>query len=283
MKVALYPNFQKKNALECAKRVCGILKEIGFQVAVTRQFEAEFPGGVIFEEIEVSAHSSEFVIAIGGDGTMLRCAKNLVGYDTKLLGINTGRLGFMASLESDELEKLVNLRTEDYSVSERMLLRGVLTGGETAEFCALNDIAIHSGLSKAGDFAVYSGVSHIGTYRADGVLFSTPTGSTAYALSAGGPIIEPDLECIEMTLMCPHTFFSRPMIFQPERLLRVENVSPDDRKDRMYLSVDGDPPIHFGPDAKLEIRKSSHKIKLVDIGGNTFHESVGSKLMRSIK
>ena len=275
MRAALYPNPRKTEALECAERVREVLVGAGIEVLDFAQ-----------------AAGCDFVIAIGGDGTMLRCAKKIIGYNTKLLGVNMGKLGFMASLESDELEKMALLRQERYTVSERMMLQGKLwTMAGTRGITALNDISISTNYSKSGDFEVYkahdvasdAGDFLIGRYRADGVLFSTPTGSTAYALSAGGPVIEPDLECIEMTLICPHTFFSRPMIFAPDRVLSVRNVSENDEKSQVCISVDGEEPIPFRRGDRLDVRMSEFKIKMVDIDGNSFHESLASKLMRSIK
>jgi NAD+ kinase len=287
MKAALYPNFQKQNALSCALAACDILTECGIQVSVSGEFAQEFSckPQVIFKDIDEAAAESDFIIAIGGDGTMLRCAKHLIGYDTKMLGINTGRLGFMACLEDNQLEKLALLKSGDYKVSERMLLNCSLINedGSHSDYIALNDICVSERYAKICDFSVYSQQALIGKYRADGVLFSTPTGSTAYALSAGGPIIEPELECIEMTLICPHSLFSRPMLFSSERILEVENNCTPDRVNHTYLSIDGEAPIEFGCNRQLLISKSSHKIKFIDPVGNSFHETLGKKLMRSIK
>ena len=115
MKVALYPNFQKKNALKCAREACDILVSAGIEVSVSEEFRSDFSDkeSVVFEDISVSAETADIVIAIGGDGTILRCAKFLMGTDTKLLGINTGTLGFMAGLEAFQLDKLTRLTTGD--------------------------------------------------------------------------------------------------------------------------------------------------------------------------
>ncbi|MDE5569305.1 MAG: NAD(+)/NADH kinase, partial [Ruminococcus sp.] len=121
MKAVLYPNFQKKNALNCAMKVCDVLSRSGIQVSISAEYMHEFgeKSFVLFEDINEAVRTSDIVIAIGGDGTILRCAKFLMGTDTKLLGINTGTLGFMAGLEADELDKLSQLKTGEYDVSER--------------------------------------------------------------------------------------------------------------------------------------------------------------------
>ncbi|HBB71503.1 MAG TPA: NAD(+) kinase [Ruminococcus sp.] len=283
MKAALYPNFQKKNALPCARETCDVLDKAGIEVAVSGEFRNEFAdkGFVKFEDISESAKDSDFVIAIGGDGTILRCAKYLIGTDTKLLGINTGTLGFLAGLEADQLSNLYRLKTGDYSVSERMTLDVTFhtEDGDTS-FTALNEIAARSGSFRICDFDVCADGYLTGRYRADGVLFSTPSGSTAYALSAGGPVIEPDLECIEMTLICPHSLFSRATLFSPGRKLCITDRTSGGG---MVVTVDGDLERKLGEGESVDICRGRHNVKFIDLIGNSFHESLCRKLCRPIK
>ncbi|MDD6345000.1 MAG: NAD(+)/NADH kinase [Oscillospiraceae bacterium] len=286
MRVAVNFNPEKNNAPQCAEKVCEILLGDGAEVSVSPAYRNKFSKykNIIFEPLSESAEKSDFVIAIGGDGTMLRCAKKIIGYRAGMIGINTGRLGFMASLESDCLEKLLLLKRGQYEITERMLLHGILYDKtEKYEFDALNDINISGMYSKICDFGLYSGSYQVGSYRADGVIFSTPTGSTAYALSAGGPVIEPDLECIEMTLVCPHSLFSRAMLFSPERTLTLLSKSSSEESP-VYMSFDGESPVTFQAESRLEISKSRYKIPFVDFySKNAFHESLSKKLMQSIK
>lgn len=286
MRIAVHFNPEKNNAPECARKTCEILLRAGAEVSVSPVHRSEFSdySNIIFEPLSESAGKSDFVIAIGGDGTMLRCAKKIIGYSARMIGINTGRLGFMASLESDSLEKLTLLKSGQYELTERMLLHGVLRSDSGIhEFNALNDINISGMYSKICDFKLYSGNYQIGSYRADGIIFSTPTGSTAYALSAGGPVIEPDLECIEMNLVCPHSLFSRAMLFSSERILDLECTSASEETP-VYLSFDGESPVSFQKESRLEISKSKYKIPFVDFySKNAFHESLSKKLMQSIK
>lgn len=282
MKAALYPNFQKKNALSCAREACDILISAGIEVYVSEEFRDEFSDKieVKYEDISISARNADVVIAIGGDGTILRCAKYLIGTDTKLLGINTGTLGFMAGLEADQLDKLKMLKTGDYEVSERMTLE--VKTADNKIYTALNDICAKSRNSKICDFEVYAAGYLIGGYRADGVLFSTPSGSTAYALSAGGPIIEPDLECIEMTLICPHSLFSRATLFSAERTLCFKDTTADEKR-TISVSIDGETYIELTNGQSIEICKGRHKIRFIDLIGNSFHESLCRKMMKPIK
>ncbi len=284
MKAVLYPNFQKPNALRCAREVCDVLHSYGAVLSVSEDFRSDFADKdfVVFENIEDSVAGADFVIAIGGDGTILRCAKFLMGTDTKLLGINTGTLGFMAGLEADQLDKLKLLITGDYEVSQRMTL-DITYHGENGDevYTALNEVSARSGSFRICDFEVYSEGYLIGRYRADGVLFSTPSGSTAYALSAGGPVIEPDLECIEMTLICPHSLFSRATLFSSERHLRLTDKTSGG--DSIVINVDGEHPISLSENESIDICRGRNNISFVNVIGNSFHESLCRKLCRPIK
>ena len=205
-----------------------------------------------------------------------------MGIDTKLLGINTGTLGFMAGLEADQLDKLSLLVSGDYEISERMTIDMVVheEGGDRV-YTALNEVSARSGSFRISDFEVFSDGYLVGKYRADGVLFSTPSGSTAYALSAGGPVIEPDLECIEMTLICPHSLFSRATMFSPSRKLRLSNSNTVG--EQMVVSVDGEVIETLSGGESVEIMRGRNNLRFVNLIGNSFHESLCRKLCRPIK
>lgn len=284
MRAALYPNFQKPNALTCAREACDVLHSVDIEVCVSGEFREEFSDKqyVIFEDISESAKNADVFLAIGGDGTILRCAKLLMDTDAKLLGINTGTLGFMAGLESDQLDKLRLLKTEDYEISERMTLDVVHHGTDGDEvYTVLNEVSARSGSFRICDFEVFSDGYLVGRYRADGVLFSTPSGSTAYALSAGGPIIEPDLQCIEMTLICAHSLFSRPTVFSAERRLRL--IQKTKGGESMVINVDGELHINLHENEYIEVFRGKHNVKFINLIGNSFHESLCRKLCRPLK
>lgn len=284
MKAAIYPNFQKNNAFECARKLCDILNENDIDIFIDSSYKNEFKDkpSVKYGQFDDIAAEADFAIAIGGDGTILKCAKHLIETDTKLLGINTGRLGFMSALEYDQLEQIESLKTGNYFVSERMMLTAEIdNNGSIYELEALNDISVSAVYSNICEFNIYTDSCLIGKYRADGAVFSTPTGSTAYSLSAGGPIIEPEMECIEMTLICPHSLFARPMIFSPNKKIKFENCSK--RNPDMFISVDGGEHIKLSYGSWIEISCSQHKIKIIDITGNAFYNSLNQKLMRPIK
>jgi NAD+ kinase len=286
MKAVVFPNLKKSNALSCAREVCDVLHSCGMTPVAEPKLQALFfdKSFVTYQPITEAVQDADFAIAIGGDGTILRCASHLIHTKTKLLGINTGRLGFMAALEPHQLQEITRLQTGDYRVSKRMLLCGDLMDmqGHVLQHCtALNDIIIARQYAHVIDFQVYRNDVLLGEYRADGVLFSTPTGSTAYALSAGGPIIEPEFPCIEMTLICPHSLSARPMLFSPESRLSVA-LQPQDARD-VYISADGAPPICLDAYHVMEIYRSPHEISLIDMSGNTFFDSLNRKMVQSLK
>ncbi len=282
MKAAVFPNFQKENALDCARSVCDILHDCGIEVWIDSNYKFDFNDKeyVHFDLFDEFVKDSDFAVAIGGDGTILKCASHIVKSDTKLLGINTGRLGFMSAFESDNLEYLSRLKTGNYTVTERMMLECQIMGDDKV-YTALNDITASGMYTRICDFSIFDERGRIGSYRADGAVFSTPTGSTAYSLSAGGPIIDPCMECIEMTLICPHSLFARPMIFPAWKKIRF--LVNDKNRQKLYLSIDGNEPIEVLDTDVVEIRRSQHTIKLIGMNENTFYNSLNKKMMHPIK
>ncbi len=286
MKVVIFPHLQKGQAPEITKKVCLTLYRNGMVVwadSSCMKLLKEFPF-VCFAPFDDAIKDADIAVAIGGDGTILHCANHLIGTSAKLLGINTGRLGFLASMEQDQIGEIARLQTGDYRVSKRMLLHGVLRNavGETVEdFTALNDIVISRNYSRVIDLTVSRNGEILGQYRADGVIFSTPTGSTAYAFSAGGPIIEPEFSCVEMTLICPHAMAARPILFSPHNELFVTCQVRGEHD--VQICADGECPASFPASHILEISSSDQMISMLDLSGNTFFDSLSRKLMQPLK
>ncbi len=282
MKVVLYPNFTKKNALPTALKCCDILNRLDIGVLIPESCKNEFAekSYVTYGRTEEISRECDIMIAIGGDGTILKASAYAAENNTLLLGINTGRLGFMASMESDELENLSRLKSGDYRVETRMMIDAVLVrdGEATASYTALNDVVISRPYSKITDYEVSTDGIVVSSIRSDGMVFATPTGSTAYALSSGGPILEPETECIQMTPICPHSLFSRTMVFTADRVLEIKHTGSE-----VCFSVDGRGRHELDSDDKLVIKKSAKKLRLIDIKGHSFFEAVNNKLMNPIK
>ena len=284
MKIVLFPNFGKKNALSTAIKCCDILNELGTEIFAADCYKAEFAekNFVKFGKIEEIAEKCDIIIAIGGDGTILKASVHASNYNKPLMGINTGRLGFMASMEIDELDMLSRLKTRDYTVETRMMIDAAVMRDNKiiSEHTALNDVVISRPYSKITDYTVFTDGIAVSSMRSDGMVFATPTGSTAYALSAGGPILEPSTECIQLTPICPHSLFSRTMVFTAERTLEVRHYADDDL---VYFSVDGKKNCQILKNDTLIIKKSLKKLRLIDIKGNSFFNAVNNKLMNPIK
>lgn len=285
MKVALHPNMTRENALICAKETVNRLLALGFAIYIDCSYKKYYNDikGIIFDDFKKNVEQCDIIIVIGGDGTILHSAQFAYCYNKPLLGINTGTLGFMASLESDELEKLSRLKVGDYTIEKRMLLSAKIESPNSSKtFNALNDIVVFkSPFAKLPDFEVSSNGVTVSRIRADGIIFSTPTGSTAYALSAGGPIIEPDMECIEVTQLSAHSLFARTMIFTANKTLTLTCKTRDEQD--IYISIDGENTMKMSDNKKIIITKSEKIIQLIDINGNNFYKAINEKLMRPFK
>ncbi|MEE0022915.1 NAD(+)/NADH kinase [Ruminococcus sp.] len=288
MKVVLFPHLQKGCAPSVAQKMCLALHRNGMEVLVDpvcQELLQDMPFIQYVPFLE-AVQDADVAIAIGGDGTILHCARHVVGTKAKLLGVNTGRVGFLASMEPDQIGEVARLQTGDYRVSRRMLLHGVLrdaSGTCVRNFTALNDIVISRNFSRVAEFSVSRNHVLLGEYRADGVIFSTPTGSTAYALSAGGPIIEPEFACVEMTLICPHALSARPILFSPQNDLEVRCSVREGQNEDVFLSADGEKAIPFPAGHVLEISGSEQTVDILDLSGNTFFDSLSRKLMQPLK
>ncbi len=222
------------------------------------------------------------MITVGGDGTILHWGRLAAVYGLPLLGVNRGRLGFMATLEPSDISRIPDILS-DFTVSKRMIMSVEIHRAdgscETRE--ALNDVVVErTRASKLPEFRISCGDSEVSRVHADGVIFSTPTGSTAYALSAGGAIIAPDMECIECTPLCPHTLFSRPMIFSMTREISLRCSSYQGSV--VTISVDGERGIPFGDGDVLQLHRCDKPLELIE-AGEGFFGAVRNKLMTPLK
>ena len=224
MKALICTNFKKEKSITLVPKLINALKKNDIIPMMPFNSREHFLSDdvVYADESDILAETDVF-ITIGGDGTILKWGKKAALLNKPLLGINTGRLGFMTALETDEFDKINVLKSGNYHISKRMLMNGNFSvSGKTKNYLALNDIVLSKdSYSKLPEFTVKINNITVSKIRADGIIFSTPTGSTAYALSAGGPIIEPTVECIELTHLCAHTLLNRPMIFSGNDVITV--------------------------------------------------------------
>ena len=223
---------------------------------------------------------ADVLIVLGGDGTILEAARRSAQRGTPILGINLGRLGYMAELELGELDQLSRLFSGDYRIETRSMLRVELlsAGGELRSFCyALNDAVISNGsVSRMIDLELLEGGTSVTTYRADGLIVATPTGSTAYSMSAGGAIVDPRVSCFCVTPICPQSFMARPLIFSDQSVLEVRNVCV--REKMLYLTVDGRMNFELYRNQVVRVTKSSMQTKLIRLKSCGFYRKLRQKM-----
>ena len=280
MKALILPNYGKEDTHNCAEAICEILERSGCEVLTQPLCWDCFDKASVSDKFNArdAVASCDVVIAIGGDGTMMHAAKFAAEAGKPILGINTGRLGFMAGLESTEPELISRLVSGDYTTEQRMLLDvEVLRDGQTVNIShAINDAVVSRGaLSKIITIKVHHNGRQAMELRADGLIVSTPTGSTAYALSAGGPVIDPSFKCIEVTPVCPHSLMDRTIIFDSDSELTIE---ADRRKeeyitlpdDRINLAVDGERTCELMLGDTIRIRRSALAAEFIIIKKQSF-------------
>lgn len=281
MNIAVVVNLDKKNAVKYAKDIVKIFLENGAKVLMNcdnAQYFNAFKIEYFNTDTELFS-KCDLAVTVGGDGTIIHTAKIAATAKKFLIGVNVGRLGFAADVEPEEIDKLTRLLTGDYGIQKRMLLDVTVKSesGKEEKLLAVNDAIIARGeLSRIIDLQVYLNEQKISAYRADGLLFSTPTGSTAYSLSAGGPIIEPEMECILMTPVCPHSLFSRSVLFDSQSKLSVKTLISDDNK--AVLTVDGQKSIELKPTDTVMIKKSDLYLNLITLHKRNFYTKLNEKL-----
>lgn len=280
MKILIMPNLDKKNSGNVTNDVMKKLIELDFEVLMAERFFEFFNHlNIRFGDFYEMISECHMIVTIGGDGTIIHTAKHAVYVDKPILGINAGRLGFMAGLEHHELHKLEKLKTEDYITNDRMMIEAThykADGNITCKYHSLNEVVIANGaVSSIIDLDIECDGRFLTNLLADGVIFSTPTGSTAYALSAGGPIVCPQINAISMTTICSHSLSDRAMVFSDKNVFKIQ-ISQTNRAPA-YFTVDGDESEQLQLGDWIEIKKSAKTIKLINLHGRSFYEVVCEK------
>lgn len=269
----------KNGAYEESLKAIRLLKSFGGKILMTADLSEKYSDNDIafFESHEVLIQKCDAVVTIGGDGTIIHAAKHAANFEKPLLGINMGRLGFVAELEPNELPMLERLFSGDYNVEKRQMLKVTLKSKSgNKSFFALNDAVISRGsMTKIIDLDVWLKKSYICHYCADGLIVATPTGSSAYALSAGGPVIEPSMSCILMTPICSHSLFSRPVLFNPSSEILVNAASREDTD--LTLTIDGETTIPITADDTVVITTAEIYAELIVLKDKTFYRVLSDK------
>lgn len=220
------------------------------------------------------------VVILGGDGTILDAARRAAPYNIPVIGLNLGRLGYLAELETGELSELSSLISGDYRIEERSMIniemidaQGIVRKREYA----LNDAVLSNGsISRIVDLVLSEGGVEIASYRSDGMIVSTPTGSTAYSLAAGGAIVDPRLNCLCVTPICPHSLYSRPLIFPDCADIEIKNASQ--REKSLFLTIDGRINHEMFTGERIRVTRSKLSAKFIRLKDSSFYERLRQKM-----
>ena len=284
MKIVLSPNPYRDKGLKVAQEAQRILRRSGAETVMCYPFEVdqkapEIPAHIKFQEAGEAFQNADLMVCFGGDGTILHAAKDAQSYGVPILGVNLGSVGFMAELEQGELPQLARLAEGNYTTETRMMLdvRVRRDGRTVFSDIALNDAALTKGAAaRMVDLEIYGDKVLMSHFSSDGVVVSTPTGSTAYSMSAGGPIVEPTAETIIVTPICPHALSARSFVLGGDRQVAVK-MGRMARK-TAYLSVDGGRAFRLNGGDTVELKRSHAKTRLVRLTNRTFYEILNQKL-----
>lgn len=267
--IGLIANFKKERAADSVKHVASLAAGMGFTVLSEARAAALCPTLVECPVQSFTDRGVEAVVALGGDGTMLDASHQLAGQHLPMMGLNIGSLGYLTSVEEHQFgDALQQLREDRYGVSLRSALTVTVTHADGARFSlpdALNDVVANHGASAhAVEIELLLDEKPVASFLCDGIIVSTPTGSTAYSLSAGGPILLPDTAGLVISLICPHTLTSRPLVVRDTTHIALRVITCDVP---MLLSSDGrdDAPLHCGD--RVELTRSRHDVPVIELHG----------------
>ncbi len=271
MRVAYVMNTAAGSSATAAPKLTAALKDLGVTL-----LEMTWKDGPLSKTDAAVLSSCDMAVVLGGDGSIMHIAKNAAAFGVPVLGVNGGTIGFMAGLEMHQLDRLARLLEGRFAIETRMMLDVKLERkGETLAFTALNEAVVsHGNLSRLVRLEVFSDDHPVITYRADGVIVATPTGSTAYSLSAGGPIVDPAMSCMLLTPVCPHAMHTRPYLFTDRVALSIKADSS------AYLTVDSEQAVPLDEGDRVVIRRSKTDAKLISLKEeDAFYDILTQKLI----
>jgi len=275
------PNLTREFSYSVTVETINVLKSLDVDFFVSPSCSDErLDKFVLYSTDEESIDNCDLIIAIGGDGSIIHAAKSAAIKNKPILGINAGNLAFMAGIEQNELHLLKNLIENNFYQDDRMMLSARIYSDKDDllyQNVCLNDIVVARGEQiEMINLSVMCDGKRINSYSSDGLIFSTSTGSTAYSLSAGGPVMDPSIESILLTPICTHSLFSRSLIFNPRTVITVIN---EDMNNNCSISFDGEKAIPIPHKAKIIIEKSDISAKFIRIKSDNFIDVLNSKLI----
>ena len=282
-KFALLTNYSKDKRLVYTRMIKTYITENGGSYWIPRYISEPDKDGDQRYDFSDMPEDIECVLVLGGDGTLLQAARELLQRHIPLLGINLGTLGFLTSAEKSELPKCLDSVLDDScSIDERMMLEGVAYhGSEKIQMnIALNDVIIaRAGFSRLVELKIYVNGELLSIYNADGIIVSTPTGSTGYSLSAGGPIIFPQTDVIEITSICPHSLQARSLVVSGEDRIMIEiGRRRKTQKEEAMVTFDGRSAQELETGDRIEIYKAQETTQLIRLKGRSFYQVLQNKI-----
>ena len=282
-RVILTPNPYRDGGFKTVLTAQKILQDAGMETRICLPFEVDksfvLPKDIRFSRLDRELNWADLVICFGGDGTILHMAKAATRHRIPILGVNIGTMGFIAELESSELQDLARIARGEFSIDSRMMLDVVIRRGQDVVFhdLALNDVAVTKGaVARIVHLNVCCDGVQALNFGGDGLLVSTPTGSTAYSLSAGGPIMEPDARSILLTPICAHDIVSKCIVTSDRRTITI-SMSPSARRNA-FLSVDGGRAFKMNMGDVATITCSRMETRLIRLKDRSFYDIINKKL-----
>ncbi len=272
----IIPNPKKDAELFVTKALIKKLSSIGIRPYIDSSYGIGLPEAAVYSEFPRDA---ELIVVVGGDGSVIDASKYAVTYGAPIIGVNLGKVGYLSEVEPDNLDAFDRLLTAEYKINEMLLLSAelVATGGtvKRADSLAVNDVVIsHDGYLGIADFTVESALGDGVKYRADSIIVSTPAGSTAYSLSAGGPIVAHNVNSMLITPVCPHSFFNRSIVFDSGEAITVKNIC----EQNLRISIDGR---SFATMAKGEsciIRAAKERLRMLSFSDSNMFATLFKKM-----
>lgn len=278
---SIFPNLNNTSVKAILSDVISALLNLNADIYLPIEYKDTYNGiDICFGDYDEIMSACDIAVAIGGDGTTLNVAKKASLKNKPVLGINAGRLGFMSGIERDELNLLENLVSDNYKIDERMMLKARIFEDnvqKSVHHC-LNDIVISRGnFARLIDISVICDGRNVSNTRADGVIIATPTGSTAYSMAAGGPVVSPEADCIIETPICPHSLMDRSIIFSADKELIIK--ASNDVRNIPILTVDGQEAVNLSPESEIHVSVSELKTKLIKLKPENFYEILNKKII----
>lgn len=280
MTIGIIPNTSKSDILGIVKKIIVQLQQNGFDFILSDsilKYKNEFDNAAKFLSYTDLSKNCDMLVSIGGDGTMLNTAFEVRNSSTPIIGVNFGKLGFLAEFDLTSFTELLHdIKTKNYTIEERMALIAKSSGSVNDELYAINDIVIDKGpWPKMIELTIKVDDDYVSTFSADGLIIATPTGSTGYSLSTGGPIVNPKADVITLSPIAPHTLTMRPLVISSGQKITVMVNSPSEK---IQVSCDGQRVNFFNSPAQLTIEKNKQPVRLIHSNRTNYFEILRNKL-----